>query len=310
MDTDVILQRGIGFLDAHDVSGNQGYDLAAVKDVVQVVLQEFGHAVLEAFDLHVIGVGGLGEATGILDEVGQGLSIDEFVAHGALDGALDAHHLGGHGHKQDVVVQEIIVGTVGGVLHILVQVQSAGFAAAGQLDITHGTLSGGAAGCSQGVEHRVEGADGEAALYANLAVDIHGKGTGGADGYHNLVGPEGIVLGQLGADGLASLGQGEALEEDLGGAGGLDGAVGADSLVNLGLGRAEDGDVNLVAFAQDVGVGSLGTVCGAEDIQRLAGKEGVTVNAVTGGRGHVVLGQGFFQGFLGGSLTHGGLGKV
>ena len=306
----ILLQGGVGLLDEDDVAGQHVHNLAAGHDVRQLEFQQLRLVVHEAVDLHVIRIGILLEAAGVINEVNQAFPFHELIAHGAFDGALDVHHFLGHGNKKDVVVLEVIVGTVCGVHHVFVQVQGVGFSATGELDVTDGTLGGGAAGCCQGVEHRVEGADGEAALNAHLAVDVHVEGTGRADGHGNLVRAEGIVLGQFGLDGGTGLGQGEAFEENLGGAGGLDGAVRAHALVDFRLGRTEDGDVDFIAFSQDIGIRRLGAVRGAVHVQGFPGEQGVTVDVVAGGRGHVVRLQSLLQCLFCRSFSHGGLGKV
>ena len=185
-----------------------------------------------------------------------------------------------------------------------------GFAATGELDITDGTLLGRATGRGQGVEHRIEGADGEAALHAHFTVDVHVEGTGGADGYGNLVLAEGVVLGQFGFDGGTGLGQGEAFQENLGGTGRLDGAVRANALVDLRLGRTKDGDMDFIAFSQDIGIRSLGSVCGAVYIQGFACEQGMPVDILAGVGGHVVLFQVFLQGLFRCGFAHGGLGNI
>ena len=118
------------------------------------------------------------------------------------------------------------------------------------------------------------------------------------------------MLGQLAADSSTSLGQGHALEEDLGGAGRLDAAVGTDALVHLGLRRTEDRDVHLVALAEHVGLGGLGAVGGAEHLEALALEERMAVDVRALGGRHIVLIEGLLEGHLGGGLAHGGLRHV
>ena len=194
------------------------------------------------------------------------------------------------------------------VLHEVVQVDDGAAAAADEADVPHRTDTGGAARGGQGVERRVQCRDGEAAGRAHLAVDVDGKGAGCGDGDGYLVGTEGVVAGEVVADGRAGLRKGHALEEDPVGSLGLYGAVGTDALVYLLLAVAEDGDVHLVALAKDVRVGSLRPVGGAEHVERLVGEQGVAVDVGVVGLGVLGLEDANLGLCLG--LLDGGLGYL
>ena len=77
--------------------------------------------------------------------------------------------------------------------------------------------------------------------------------------------------------------------------------------MNLCLRGAEDGDVNLVAFAQDIGVRGLGAIGGAENIHRCAGEERMAIDVIASGGGDMVLGQSLLQSSFSCSLSDGGL---
>ena len=68
--------------------------------------------------------------------------------------------------------------------------------------------------------------------------------------------------------------------------------------------------MDFVTFTKDVGIRSLGAVSGAENVQGLAGEDGVAVDVISCGRRDICLVKGLFQGALGGCFTYCGLGNV
>ena len=90
------------------------------------------------------------------------------------------------------------------------------------------------------------------------------------------------MLRQFVAHGITGLGQGHSLQEDFGRTGRLDGTIRTNPLVHFGLGGAENGDMDLVTLAQDIGIGSLRAVRRAENLQRAARKQGMSINVSSG----------------------------
>ena len=282
----------------------------AVHHLAHAELHVLPLAVLQSLYLHVVHEGVVLQAAGILDQFPDALTLGQLVPHRAVHRAGHPNQLLGHGHEQHVAVLKVVGYRGIGLRHVGIQVKATVRAAAAQLYVAHRADGRRPPGGGKGVERGVKGRQGEAALYAHLAVDAHNHRAGRRNGDGYLVLAEQVVARKAGADGRAGLGDRQALEEYLGGTRRLDGTVGVDTLVDLGLGGAEDGDVHLVALAQYVGVGGLGTVSRAEHVHRRAGEQGVPVDVVPGGRGHVVLLQGLLEGCLGGGLAGSGLGGI
>ena len=236
LDGHKVLKRACGRFDPHYVAGLQGNLLVSAHNGLEFIFLVTDLTVHMTLNLDKLRIYVVGKAAGVLDEFCKVFSLNHLIPHRTLYAAFNGNYLLGDRNKEDVVVLEVIGKARGGICHILVKVQTGGLTGTGELDVTDGTLSGGAACRGKGVEGGVEGAEGETALYANLTEDAHRDGTGCGDGNGNLVRAERIVMGQFAADGCAGLGKCHSLEEDLGGACGLDGAVRGYPLVDFSLG--------------------------------------------------------------------------
>ena len=164
-----------------------------VHHAAQVVLEVLLLAVLEALHLHEVRIGVVLQASGEVNEVDQRFVVLHLIPHRAVHSAVNPHDLLGHGYIEHVAVLQVVTAAGSGIHHIGVEVQVVRLALTGQLDVTHGTDGRGAASRRQGVERGVQCAQGEATLYADLAVDADRHGTRGCDGHRNLVLTERVI---------------------------------------------------------------------------------------------------------------------
>lgn len=149
---DVGVDGFVDGFDADNVAVGQSYFGFVADDFGEVPFEEFFFAVDVSLYLDEFGVDVHGEAACVFDQVGDGFTFHHFVLHGAFDGAFDGDDAFGDGYEDDVVVLEVEAELNGWVVHEVVQVDVFAGGAANELDVTHGTEIGDAAGCAEGVE--------------------------------------------------------------------------------------------------------------------------------------------------------------
>ncbi len=140
----------------HRIAVAQVNRLVAAHHIGQVKFQILALTVLVALHLNVIHVGVVNQASGILDQLLKALTLNHLVTHRAVNGAAYAYNVLCYGHKQHIAVLQVILNLGVGIGHICVQVQTAGLAAAAQLNVTDRTNLARTAGSCNGVEYRIQ----------------------------------------------------------------------------------------------------------------------------------------------------------